>query len=34
MREVPPAQRSMIIEALTAFRDAAGEDPLVVAVPW
>ena len=34
MRRVPAAQRSMIIEALTAFRDAAGEEPLVHSVPW
>lgn len=34
MKKVPAAQRLMIVEALTAFRDAAGEDSLVPSVPW
>jgi DNA-binding MarR family transcriptional regulator len=34
MERVPAAQRSTIVEALTAFRDAAGEEPLVHSVPW
>lgn len=34
MRRVPAAQRAMIVEALTVFQTAAGEDPLVATVPW
>lgn len=34
MKKVPAAQRSMIVAALTAFRDAADEDPLLPSVPW
>jgi DNA-binding MarR family transcriptional regulator len=34
MAKVPAAQRMMIVTALTAFCEAAGEDPLVVSVPW
>ena len=34
MRRVPPPQRAMIVEALTVFQEAAGEDPLVATVPW
>ncbi|HEX4983533.1 MAG TPA: MarR family transcriptional regulator [Ilumatobacteraceae bacterium] len=34
MSKVPPAQRATIIDALTAFRDAAGEDPSLQTVPW
>jgi DNA-binding MarR family transcriptional regulator len=34
MAKVPVDQRSMIVEAFTAFRDAAGEDPVVLTVPW
>ena len=34
MSKVPAAQRAAIIEALTAFRVAAGEDELVPTVPW
>jgi DNA-binding MarR family transcriptional regulator len=34
MAKVPAAQRLMIVKALTAFCDAAGEDPLVHSVPW
>ena len=34
MAKVPAAQRAAIIEALTAFRVAAGEDEVVPTVPW
>ena len=34
MAKVPVARRFMIVEALTAFCEAAGEDPLVHSVPW
>ncbi len=34
MAKVPPAQRVAIIDALTAFREAAGEDDDVPSVPW
>jgi DNA-binding MarR family transcriptional regulator len=34
MSKVPPAQRATIVDALTAFRDAAGEDPSLQTVPW
>lgn len=34
MVKVPAAQRAAIVEALTAFREAAGEDPMVHTVPW
>jgi DNA-binding MarR family transcriptional regulator len=34
MAKVPVSQRNAIIEALTAFRRAAGEDDLVSSVPW
>jgi DNA-binding MarR family transcriptional regulator len=34
MAKVPVSQRFMIVKALTAFCDAAGEDPLVQTVPW
>jgi DNA-binding MarR family transcriptional regulator len=34
MAKVPPAQRIAIIDALTAFREAAGEDDVVPPVPW
>lgn len=34
MAKVPAAKRAAIIEALTAFRLAAGEDDLVSTVPW
>jgi DNA-binding MarR family transcriptional regulator len=34
MAKVPVAQRAMVVEALTAFCEAAGEDPLVHLVPW
>jgi DNA-binding MarR family transcriptional regulator len=34
MRRVPPSRRDMIVEALTVFQEAAGEDPLVATVPW
>src|SRR5580765_7352298 len=34
MTKVPAAQRLMIVQALTAFCEAAGEDPLVHSVPW
>lgn len=34
MAKVPAAQRWAIVEALTAFRVAAGEDELVPTVPW
>jgi DNA-binding MarR family transcriptional regulator len=34
MAKVPAAQRFMIVKALTAFCEAAGEDPLVHSVPW
>jgi DNA-binding MarR family transcriptional regulator len=34
MAKVPALQRAAIIEALTAFRVAAGEDELVPTVPW
>jgi DNA-binding MarR family transcriptional regulator len=34
MAKVPAAQRMAIIEALTVFREAAGEDDLVPPVPW
>lgn len=34
MTKVPAAQRMAIIDALTAFREAAGEDDVVPPVPW
>ena len=34
MAKVPSAQRVMIVKALTAFCEAAGESPLVHSVPW
>lgn len=34
MAKVPASQRAAIIEALTAFREAAGEDDVVPSVPW
>jgi DNA-binding MarR family transcriptional regulator len=34
MAKVPAAQRAAIIDALTAFREAAGEDEVVPSVPW
>lgn len=34
MARVPAGQRIAIIEALTAFREAAGEDELSSTVPW
>ncbi len=34
MAKVPAAQRTAIIDALTAFREAAGEDDVVPPVPW
>jgi DNA-binding MarR family transcriptional regulator len=34
MAKVPAAQRMAIIDALTAFREAAGEDDVVPMVPW
>jgi DNA-binding MarR family transcriptional regulator len=34
MAKVPSAQRETIVDALTAFRDAAGEDPSLQTVPW
>lgn len=34
MRRVPAAQRAAIVDALTVFQQAAGEDPLVATVPW
>lgn len=34
MAKVPPAQRAAIIDALTVFREAAGEDDVVPSVPW
>lgn len=34
MTRVPKAQRAAIVEALTAFRVAAGEDDMVPTVPW
>jgi DNA-binding MarR family transcriptional regulator len=34
MAKVPAAQRIAIIDALTAFREAAGEDDVVPPVPW
>ena len=34
MAKVPAAQRVAIVEALTAFRQAAGEDELTPSVPW
>ncbi|MBI5087299.1 MAG: MarR family transcriptional regulator [Actinobacteria bacterium] len=34
MSNVPAAQRAAIIDALTAFREAAGEDDLSLSVPW
>jgi DNA-binding MarR family transcriptional regulator len=34
MARVPAAQRLAIVEALTAFRQAAGEDELAPTVPW
>lgn len=34
MTKVAPAQRATIIDALTAFRDAAGEDASLQTVPW
>ncbi len=34
MAKVPSSQRVAIIDALTAFREAAGEDDVVPSVPW
>jgi DNA-binding MarR family transcriptional regulator len=34
MAKVPASQRTAIIEALTAFREAAGEHDVVASVPW
>ena len=34
MAKVPASQRVAIIDALTAFREAAGEDDVVPSVPW
>ena len=34
MAKVPAAQRAAIVEALTAFREAAGQDDIALAVPW
>lgn len=34
MAKVPASQRTAIIDALTAFREAAGEDDVVASVPW
>ncbi|MGE0512120.1 MAG: MarR family winged helix-turn-helix transcriptional regulator [Ilumatobacteraceae bacterium] len=34
MAKVPAAQRTAIIDALTVFREAAGEDDVVPSVPW
>ena len=34
MSRVPAPQRAAIVDALTAFRLAAGEDDLVPSVPW
>ena len=34
MAKVPASQRAAIIDALTAFREAAGEDALMPSVPW
>jgi DNA-binding MarR family transcriptional regulator len=34
MARVPASKRKAIIDALTAFREAAGEDELVPSVPW
>lgn len=34
MARVPARQRVAIIEALTAFRDATGEDELSSTIPW
>ena len=34
MVRVPAGQRVAIVEALTAFREAAGEDELSSTVPW
>jgi DNA-binding MarR family transcriptional regulator len=34
MAKVPAAQRAAIVEALTVFREAAGEDELAMTVPW
>jgi DNA-binding MarR family transcriptional regulator len=34
MRRVPAARRSTIVDALSVFRDAAGEEPILDSVPW
>lgn len=34
MAKVPVAQRMAIVDALTAFREAAGEDDFLPPVPW
>ncbi len=34
MAKVPASQRTAIVDALTAFREAAGEDDVVASVPW
>lgn len=34
MAKVPAVQRMAIVDALTAFREAAGEDDVVPPVPW
>lgn len=34
MANVPPSQRATIIEALTAFHNAAGIEPSAQSVPW
>src|SRR3954447_877524 len=34
MGKVPASQRAAIVKALTAFREAAGQDDLALTVPW
>jgi DNA-binding MarR family transcriptional regulator len=34
MSRVPAAQRATIVEALTVFRDAAGDDPTIHTIAW
>ena len=34
MAKVPARQREAIVEALTAFREAAGQDDVALSVPW
>ena len=34
MSRVPISQRATVVEALTAFRDAVGDDPSIQTISW